>query len=259
MTKRKETLVAVLVLTTALGFPGIEQHVAQAQAPTSSKRQPGARYEEILAAVEAKRVSFARRYREGSDEEKQRVLQEAGEYLVDVLSQQLFPRWYGTPWDFNGAARRPGEGPIACGVFVARVLAHAGFSISSVARLAQQPSEVIIKNLVPRSEIRRFSSVKPEKVEAVLRNWGKGVYIVGLDIHVGFVVNDGDSIRFVHSSYYDPPRAVVSEPLLGRNPLADSQYRVVGRLTNPTTLRKWVLGEPFTLQYDYFRSRHARQ
>ena len=33
-----------------------------------------------------------------------------------------------------------------------------------------------------------------------VKEFGPGIYIVGLDVHVGFVVNTGDEVYFIHSS-----------------------------------------------------------
>lgn len=76
---------------------------------------------------------------------------------------------------------------------------------------------------------------------------GPGLYIVGLDTHVGFVLNREGELSFVHSSYYDPPRSVIKEQIDGRNPLADSNYRVVGKILGDEMMRKWLAGEAFEL------------
>ena len=57
--------------------------------------------------------------------------------------------WLGTPWDFNGTAKGPGAGKIACGYFVATVLKDAGFQVDRY-QLAQQPSENILRSFLPK-------------------------------------------------------------------------------------------------------------
>ena len=75
--------------------------------------------------------------------------------------------------------------------------------------------------------------------------------IVGLDTHVGFVVNDGESLAFIHSTYYRPPKTVVAEATDSVNPLRDSNYRVVGKILDDTMMRKWILGGSFALNHTF--------
>ena len=59
---------------------------------------------------------------------------------------------------------------------------------------------------------------------------GEGLYIVGLDRHIGYIYYIGGKMTFVHANYYRPKIGVMSEPFIGRNPLNDSKYRVVGKI-----------------------------
>ena len=164
----------------------------------------------------------------------------------------MFPAWYGTRWAFNGMTRTPGEGEIACGTFAVFTLQDVGFRIPT--RMAAQPSENIIKNLIGNSTVKRFSNHTPmSKVIEWLGERGEGLYLVGLDIHVGFIVYENDTMEFCHASYYDPPRAVVSQEVTEKSPLTDSGYRVVGKLLADDMIKKWLLGEEFQVTYDYFR------
>jgi hypothetical protein len=52
---------------------------------------------------------------------------------------------------------------------------------------------------------------------------------VGLDIHVGFIVNTGDEVYFVHSSYVEL-YAVIREKAIESRVLASSNYRVLGNI-----------------------------
>ena len=88
--------------------------------------------------------------------EKETVLKECSQYLFSILTEKIFPAWYGTPWDFNGTSRTPGQRGIACGSFVTFTLQDAGFKIPS--RMYQQPSENIIKNLTSSGNIKRFTN-----------------------------------------------------------------------------------------------------
>jgi hypothetical protein len=70
------------------------------------------------------------------------------------------------------------------------------------------------RSLSPRKQdMRRWHGIGPQKLRQRMLDWGEGLYIVGLNCHIGYiVVRDGD-VRFVHSSYTEPYQ-VVDEPLV---------------------------------------------
>ncbi len=90
--------------------------------------------------------------------------------------------------------------------------------------------------------VKRFRDRPVGEVEAYVRAQGDGLYKVGLDNHVGFIVKRGDEVRFVHSSYYQREIGVLSEPLDGYNPLAHSRYRIVGSLLGDAMMKAWITG-----------------
>ncbi len=92
--------------------------------------------------------------------------------------------------------------------------------------------------------IKAFSDRSVEEVTTYLRAEGEGLYAVGLDNHVGFIVVQGDELRFVHSNYYQREIGVMSEPLEGNNPFAHSRYRVIGQILGRQMMERWVLGLP---------------
>lgn len=166
------------------------------------------------------------------------------------LVDQVFPAWYGTPWDFYGTTLVPGEGAIACGYFVTTALLQVGLRIARVT-LADQPSEMMIKNLVTPGAIKRFSDAPVARVAGAIRAWGGGLYLVGLDRHTGFVVNRSGELRFVHSSYYEDQMQVVSQPFAETSPLTDSRYRVFGKLLGDDMILRWIRGETFPIVFEY--------
>lgn len=80
------------------------------------------------------------------------------------------------------------------------------------------------------------------KLIEYLNNQGDGLYIVGLDYHIGFISKLGNHYRFIHSSYYHPETGVMAEPLEGHNPLNDSSYRVIGKLLDSEMIKNWING-----------------
>ena len=103
--------------------------------------------------------------------------------------------------------------------------------------------------------IKRFSSsMGMQKITKWIRRQKEGLFIVGLDIHVGFIIFKNGKISICHSSYYDPPLKVVNENIKNHSPLTDSKYRVLGKILDNQMMKKWLNKKFFTLKYDYFRN-----
>ncbi len=151
----------------------------------------------------------------------------------------LMPFWYGTRYSFNGQTHTPGEGTIACGYFVTTVLEDLGLDINRN-HLAQLPSEEMIKNLVNKSSIQRYSGYTLIDFLENVKRSGKGLYVVGLDFHTGFILYENDEIRFIHASGRFP-FAVVNERAKESIALRESKYRIVGKLSDDEkVLENWV-------------------
>ncbi|MFB6341143.1 hypothetical protein ACE1ET_05455 [Saccharicrinis sp. FJH62] len=198
-------------------------------------------YKSTIKSIIKNRDAYCEFYAMGDSVTKDSIVGSARNYLIYELTQHVFPAWYGTPWDFYGTTRTPGQGAIACGYFVTNVLSDIGFIIPRI-RWAQDPSEVFIKKLVEKENIKRFHNRSVGVVESYLKEKGEGIYLVGLDRHVGFISVNGDKIRFVHSSYYQPEIGVMSEQLNSKNPLKYSKYRVIGKLFSDEMVVNWITG-----------------
>ncbi|MEZ5299851.1 MAG: hypothetical protein R3F11_04165 [Verrucomicrobiales bacterium] len=159
-----------------------------------------------------------------------------------AVRDDIIPPWLGTGWDFNGTTETPGEGKIACGYFVTTVLRDAGLDLERV-RLAQAASESMIKTLVSAGHIKRFSDMPIADFTQAVRDWGSGIYVVGLDSHTGFIIADAEGVLFVHSCNWEPC-CVIAESADTSPILAKSRYRVLGNLSADAELmRKWRDGE----------------
>jgi hypothetical protein len=143
-------------------------------------------------------------------------------YMVD----SLFSQWYGTPWNFNGTTTIPNKGSIACGYFVTTILQHAGCTIDRV-KLAQKVSSTIIKQTC--FNISHYSNKPIEYFVKEIKNKGKGLYIVGLDCHTGFIYFGGEEVYFIHANY-GLPRCVLKEVAVTSSVLTASKYKMIGKL-----------------------------
>jgi len=172
------------------------------------------------------------------------VLAEATSVLLDVVADGLLPAWYGTPWAFYGTSQVTGQGQIACGYLVSTVLEHAGFRVERVA-LAQQAAEHIILTIVPPYRVHRFRERSREEVVADVQEQGEGLYIVGLDYHVGFLLvrDDGSgspAVQMCHSSWLGSSGALC-EPA-ATSPAMISSYTVTGPVLTEPTVVAWLEG-----------------
>lgn len=203
-------------------------------------------YAEVIAEIRRQRAALASKLRAGSPDNSRAIIASARRALTDAV-RAIVPYWYGTKWDFNGTSQTPGEGAIACGYFVSTILRDAGLKVERVS-LARQASEKIIKTLVGEAYIRRFSNSSVRRFVASIREDGDGIYVVGLDYHVGLAVCDGGQVSFVHATRLGPGR-VISEPASDSRAIADSRYRVYGHITADDDLvRKWLTGTPVPTQ-----------
>lgn len=197
-------------------------------------------YEDLVSSMEKERTVFEKAYKQADESERSKIEEKASSDLLEKITHDFFDQWQGTEWDFNGTTRTPRKGKIACGYFITTVLSDAGFKIPRV-KWAQQASEYYITRMT--SEVKRFSNQSPETMKSYFLKNPDGLYVVGLDNHVGFVYKSGKEVTFTHASYYDPQIGVQTEELTGDNPFAKSAYRVVGRILNKEMIRKWILGE----------------
>lgn len=192
-------------------------------------------YNDLKRETLEKRDYFRKQYE--SNRNKDSVIIEAQKYLLNV-SDKFFRSWYNTPWTFEGHSQTPGEGTIACGYFVTTMLRDMGFNIPRI-RWAQQASEYIVKKLSP--DIGRFTRKPMKDIVAYIEGKGEGLYIVGLDCHVGYIYYHNGKMSFVHANYYRPKIGVMSEPLIGRNPLNDSKYRIIGKIFDKEMIKNWIM------------------
>jgi hypothetical protein len=222
---------ACLAALLATTLPGCDD---PAVPPTARET---AAYPAVVAAASREREELAALWQASPPHEQERVLDRASDALARLLAERILPAWNGTPWSFAGTAVGPGARPVACGYFVATALEHAGLRVER-RRLAQQAAEHIVLSLVPADRVARFRRAPLDHFLTTVVGGGDGVYVVGLDRHVGFLVVDRGDAFFHHSSR--EAGAVVREPAILSRALATSSYRVVGKLSGRTLARTWL-------------------
>jgi hypothetical protein len=207
--------------------------------------RPYPTYAHALRAVRKERHKLSRLFRKaGSKAARARIIRRSSALIVDRVDRGLFPFWYGTKWNFHGTTVRPKKGTIACGYFVTTILTHAGFNIQR-ALLARQPSAYIIRTLTGGPHVKSTHNLPIRRFVEEVRKMGDGLFIVGLDFHVGFLVVRGGRVFFVHASY-GTPAEVVRENALSSPILSSSRVRVVGNISaDRNVILKWLKGQRF--------------
>ena len=163
--------------------------------------------------------------------------QKQQQFFINALTKHIFPFWYGTPWSFYGNTNTPGDGSIACGYFVTTTLSHAGVKLNRV-KLAQCASEEMIRSLVQKQNITHFNSLSLQNFINGITKKGKGIYIIGLDNHTGFIYIDStNEVRFIHASGRFP-FGVINEKASESVVLEKSDYKVVGKISDDDVFLK---------------------
>lgn len=159
--------------------------------------------------------------------------------FVSVIVDSLLPYWYGTEWDFNGVTQTPRYGAIACGYFVSTVLRDAGITLNRV-KVGRSASLIIVKTFANKKATRSFANMPLDSTLSFVKAQGPGLFVIGLDNHVGFIYNDGQHAWFIHSKWANP-KAVVKEDAAQSGILYYSKYRVIGKISNnKILLDEWL-------------------
>ena len=185
------------------------------------------------------RDSLRRIFQGSSESTKKRILDEAGTLFTQLLTEKIFPHWYGTAWDFNGTTEVPGTGNIACGYFVTTTLRDAGIKINRY-KVAQQAAEKIVTLIASEQNIKRFRNSPIDVIQSDMKLRGDGLYIVGLDFHVGYLLQAGDSTHFIHSNYLNRS-GVMKESPWRNSVFYYSRYKIIGKIdTDESFLKNWL-------------------
>lgn len=198
-------------------------------------------YDELKAETLDKRTEYRKVYNSVAKNKQDSVITDAQMYLQEK-ADEFFRAWYDTPWTFEGHTQVPKQGTIACGYFITTTLRDMGFNVPRI-YWAQQGAEYVVKKLSP--DVRRFYDVPMQEIVEYIEEKGEGLYIVGLDCHVGYIYYHNGKKNFVHPNYYRKSIGVMSEPLIGHNPLNDSKLRVIGKIFDKEMTKNWILNNKY--------------
>lgn len=170
-----------------------------------------------------------------------------GRCFEELLINTLIPHWYGRPWDFNGHTPTPDSGSVACGYFVSTTLLHMGVKLNRY-RLAQQSALNEVKSLAITSELIQHYRYKTNLAEQLSKELSDGLYIVGLDFHVGYLLVKEDKHYFIHSTYLPPAKVVIEETAYSEAWHASDNYYIAPVSQNPLLMKKWLKGTPLNIR-----------
>jgi hypothetical protein len=214
----------------------------------------GQAFLETVARIEADRRALFERWNAADRDGREAVREEARACVIEAITREIFPGWMGMPWTMAGMqeglkpnASVPGERGrgVSCSWFVVSVLRNAGLRFAGPPRFAGTIAVHFEHSIAP-GQIKRFWDTTPEALERKLVALGPGLWVIGLNCHIGFVHVTADRAWFVHSSYVEP-YAVVREAISTSEAIALSEDRgyVLAPLFRDTRLiEHWLSGRP---------------
>lgn len=203
------------------------------------KTYPTGNYNRLKSSVKSKRMSLSERYKNADDSIKHFIIKEAGEYIYETLLNKIIPHWYGMTWDFSGYSAIPQEGTVGCSYFVSNTLLHCGFNLNRY-RLAQADATTIARSIQTNSDIITLRNKNQiELIKYIKKKLKEGMYIIGLDCHVGYILYRKGKVFFIHSSYMFPVEIVIEKAEYSK--ALESGIYVLGNLTeNKILITKWL-------------------
>lgn len=203
---------------------------------------PANKYQKTLWELQLQQEDFQLAYDRAKNEaEKKEVIEASRQHIFDNIQDQLYPYWKGTQWAYSGTTETPRKGKIACGYFVSTILRDVGFEVERV-NLARQASEKIVKTFAAEKDIQRFRHKTIKSFVNSVIAMGDGLYIVGLDTHVGMMLVENGKAQFLHSAK-SLRWGIQAENPLKSKVLKKSKYRIVGKALSDEMVLKWLTGK----------------
>lgn len=202
--------------------------------------KPEGNYNELKRSIKEKQADFAKKYTNSAN--KDSIIKEARKYFEETLINKVFSHWYGMEWNFSGYSDIPQKGEVGCSYFVSNTLLHMGLNINRY-KFGQAHALSIAKSFQPDKKVIQIrGKEQSEIVEFIKKKLKEGLYIVGLDNHVGFILFRKGDVFFIQSSYIDPIQVVVEKAEIA--PALTSSLYVIGELsTNDSLIVKWITKE----------------
>ena len=200
---------------------------------------PKGNYNQLKFSIKIKQQELQNRYNKANNSTKKEIEKEAQKYIYETLLNKIIPHWYGMSWDMAGYSIIPQDGYVGCSYFISNTLLHTGFKLNRY-RIAQAYSKAIARSMQASGDLVVLEGKsRQELIQFMKKNYSEGLFIIGLDSHVGYLLYRKDEVFIIHSSYYVDAKIVIEKAKF--SPALDSNIFVIGELTtNTETIKKWL-------------------
>ncbi|MFC1654360.1 hypothetical protein ACFL2F_01030 [Myxococcota bacterium] len=213
----------------------------------------------VLSEIRSRQAEFRKKWKQADGKERERIREKARRFVVKMITRRIFPPWMGTPWHMgkdDDALMPHQEGKrISCSMFVTAVLQNAGLQLDNRKRWADSRALYIQRSLAPEPEdLHRYFSIPPRELAGKLGKLEDGLYLIGLNCHVGFVIIQNKKVHFVHSNYVDPEEGVVDELLEESQAIMNSQpvgYWITPVFQDDRLIEFWLEGKPVPIRRNF--------
>lgn len=214
---------------------------------TSSAR---VNYRSSLDTVQSKQREYGSAYLQSDPAGREELRSEARSCLTERLLMDIAPAWDRTPWTFNGYSSTPGQGSIACGWYVQRLMEDLGFTFSK--RRSQQPyfaqnwPKTMVEGLDREGAEIIYRIGEAQETDSLFMARDAGIYIIGFaysgmdsGAHVGFLLNTREELYVLHSMGRVELVPAIEEPWY-----YSSQFYYLGEVFNHRVMDCWLRDEP---------------
>lgn len=206
-------------------------------------------YASIKSNINTSRKQLSQSYKisankpgSSNSEQAKQTLNQIRVKFTNHLVNDIIPQWYGTKWSFDGYSETPKSGSIACGYFVSTTLRDMGMNINRY-KLAQKAPYDEAKVIACGTTIETLKNKTKEQLKTYfIENKKDGLYFIGLDFHVGFILKEDKNVYFIHSNYlnYSGP---TKEKIDDSKVMNSSVYYFCNITHNDILLKKWLNNE----------------
>jgi len=197
-------------------------------------------YASIKSTINSNRKQLSQSYKISTN--KSEILNQIRDKFTNHLVSDIIPEWYGTKWSFDGYSETPKSGSIACGYFVSTTLRDMGMNINRY-KLAQKAPYHEAKVIACGTTIETLQNKTKEELKAYfITNKKDGLYFIGLDFHVGYILKENQNIYFIHSNYHNNS-GPTKEKIEDSKVMNSSVYHFCNITHNDILLKKWLNNE----------------
>lgn len=197
-------------------------------------------YATIKSNINSNRKQLSQLYKTSTN--KSETLNHVRDKFTNHLVNDIIPQWFGTKWSFEGYTEIPKTGSIACGYFVSTTLRDMNLNVNryKLAQKAPYHEATVIACGTPIETLQ--NKTKEELKTYFLTNKKDGLYFIGLDFHVGFLLKENENLYFIHSNYINNS-GPTKEKIEDSKVMNSSVYHFCNITHNDILLKKWLNNE----------------